>query len=134
MNEQRASQRIRSYLKGVIVHSGGQSRTECTVRDLSAEGARLEVSRAVTLPETFDLHVPQRAMVQKSQIIWRHGDEAGVHFRRDAPPVPSPFDPAHGGDQAVLARLASLESEVASLRRQMLALRETLEHGSPERG
>ncbi|MBN8534565.1 MAG: PilZ domain-containing protein [Rhizobiales bacterium] len=133
MNEQRAHQRIRSYLRGEIVHSGGRIRLECTVRDLSPEGARIQVARDITLPDPFELHIPQRGMAEKSHIVWRQGDETGVHFVHDAAASPKSAAP-QSTDRSLLARVETLELELASLRQQMGVMRAKLERFTTERG
>lgn len=110
-------------------------RIECTVRDLSPEGARLQVSRDVTLPDPFELHIPQRGMVERARIIWRHGDETGVHFERirivrAAEPAPD----IATADRSLLARVDALESELKHLRQQMALMRSNLERMTMERG
>lgn len=133
MDEHRAHQRIRSYLKGEIVHSGGKIRIECTVRDLSPEGARIQVAHDLTLPDPFELHIPLRGMAEKSHIVWRHGDETGVHFLREKHAENRVTAPAQT-DRSVLARMESLETELSSLRQQMAVMRAKLDQFTNERG
>jgi hypothetical protein len=133
MNEQRAHQRTRSYLRGEIVHSGGRIRIECTVRDLSPEGARIQVAHDITLPDPFELQIPQRGMIEKSHIVWRHGDETGVHFVHDAAAAPTSAAPQNS-DRSLLARVETLESELANLRQQMAVMRTKLDRFTTERG
>jgi hypothetical protein len=133
MDEQRAHQRIRSYLKGEIVHSGGRIRLECTVRDLSPEGARIQVARDITLPDPFDLHIPQRGMAEKSHIVWRQGDETGVHFVHDTPAAQKNAAP-QPTDRSLLARVETLENDLSSLRQQMAVMRAKLDRFTTERG
>lgn len=133
MDEQRAHQRIRSYLKGEIVHSGGRIRLECTVRDISPEGARIQVARDIALPDPFELHIPQRGMAEKSHIVWRQGDETGVHFLQDTPAAQRVAAPANV-DRSLLARVETLENDLNSLRQQMAAMRTKLDQFTTERG
>jgi hypothetical protein len=137
--ENRTAARVRSFLRGEIIHSNGASRTECTIRDLSETGARVEAPSSVTLPEFFELWIPIRAVQRRVQIVWRHGSELGIRFiaeQQAAPPKPR-ADVASNDEAAavipddqVSARLLQLEAETAALREQLaemkLALREVL--------
>lgn len=134
MQEHRQHPRIRSFLRGEIVHSGGAIRIECTVRDLSNEGARLQVPRSVPLPDPFDLQVPQRHLLERCSIIWRHGDEVGVHFLEDKADTNEPVAMPSIQDRAVQARVQGLEAEISQLKRQLAAMRSILERMDVDRG
>ncbi len=134
MQEHRQHPRIRSFLRGEIVHSGGAIRIECTVRDLSNDGARMQVPRSVPLPDPFDLQVPQRHLLERCSIIWRHGDEVGVRFIQENAASTEPVAMPSIQDRAVQARVQGLESEIAQLKRQLAAMRSILERMDVERG
>lgn len=133
MQENRQNPRVRSYLRGEIVHSGGAIRLECTIRDLSSDGARLQISRGITLPDPFELHIPQRNSVERARIVWRHGDETGVHFERIRT-GPVELAPVASAERSVLARVDALENEVTNLRRQLALIRSQLDRITIERG
>jgi hypothetical protein len=79
MSDKRSMVRSRSYLTGKIVYNHGACTLECVVRNMSATGAKLQVSEAVTVPAEFDLvlsHNDQR----RASLRWRSGDEVGVEF------------------------------------------------------
>ncbi len=134
MQEHRQHPRIRSFLRGEIVHSGGAIRIECTVRDLSNEGARMQVPRSVPLPDPFDLQVPQRHLLERCSIIWRHGDEVGVRFIQENAASTEPVAMPSIQDRAVQARVQGLEAEILQLKRQLAAMRSILERMDVERG
>ncbi len=70
----------RIVLKGAkIVFNNGKGVLVCRVRDLSAEGARLEFPPRQTLPETFDLYVTG-SPVRRCELRWSKGNIAGVRF------------------------------------------------------
>jgi hypothetical protein len=73
----------RSTLKGArIVFNGGRSTIDCTVRNLSSKGAKLQVASVVGIPETFDL-VLQGSARQPCRVKWRTLKEVGVEFRTE---------------------------------------------------
>jgi hypothetical protein len=80
--EQRAAQRRIALKGGHIVFNAGRSTIDCTVRNLSAKGAKLLVNSVVGIPDTFDL-VLQGHSKQPCRIKWRRLKEIGVEFRTD---------------------------------------------------
>jgi len=77
--EHRDIQRRTTLKAGKIVFNAGRSTIDCTVRNLSAKGAKLQVSSVVGIPDTFDLLVAGSAR-QPCRIIWRRLKEIGVEF------------------------------------------------------
>jgi len=112
--EQRISVRKRTFLKGRIVFNNGSSSMDCLVRDLSEEGARLELSETMTLPEVFDLYIAQKDATFRATLCWRRHESIGVTFAASAkaPPEPAP----DGSRALLLRRIADLEAENAALR------------------
>lgn len=112
MTEKRSAPRLRSFLKGKAIFNNRQSTLDCLVRDISATGARLEVSNAVLLPELFDLYVPQKDTTYRVRITWRAEGEIGVEF--DHVPAQVQAAPAPRADLA--SRVHDVEVELAALR------------------
>ena len=77
--EQRGAQRRSTLKGGKIVFNGGRSTIDCTVRNLSSKGAKLQVASVVGVPETFDLLLPNAGR-QPCRIKWRALKELGVEF------------------------------------------------------
>jgi PilZ domain len=78
MSERRRSVRKRSFLGGQIMFDKGRVRQECIVRNLSAHGAWLVFDHPVTVPNRFDLHIPQRKRSFRAKVAWCRADEVGV--------------------------------------------------------
>jgi hypothetical protein len=53
---------------------------DCTVRDLTDAGARLEIPSANALPQTFDLITDGPDGTHLCQVVWRAQDNVGVSF------------------------------------------------------
>jgi PilZ domain len=117
--EQRQSPRIRSFLRGEIIHSNGASKTECTIRDISDTGARIQAPPSVTVPEFFTLTIPQRGSTERAQIVWRHGLEIGVIF-------PAKAANFNKSDSGLANRVLALEAEVEMLRSQLADIQDFL--------
>ena len=116
---QRAAPRMRTLIAAKISFNNGQSVLDCLIRNLSDTGAKLIVSAAVTLPECFDLIVPQKSLTRRARIAWRRGEEIGVRFE-DASPS-GRYDP---DASALKRRIRELQAEVARLQSRVLQLTE----------
>ena len=83
MSDQQVDHRLasrRTTLKGGrIVFNTGRSTVDCTVRNLSAKGAKLQVASVVGIPDTFDLLL-DGGMRQPCRVAWRRLKELGVEF------------------------------------------------------
>jgi hypothetical protein len=78
----------------VCIEASDGSRTSCWLSDLSQTGARLAVGHAETLPDEFMLLLSGE-MKHWCRVVWRTGQEVGVHFERrsqgaDRPPEERP--------------------------------------------
>jgi hypothetical protein len=80
--DNRDTQRRRTLKSGRIVFNAGRSTIDATVRNLSAKGAKLEVSSVVGIPDTFDLLLEGNTR-QPCRVVWRTLKELGVAFRTE---------------------------------------------------
>ena len=117
ISEKRQEARKRTFLKGRIHFNKGASSIDCLIRYFSEMGARLELSETNTLPESFDLYIPQKEMTLRSNLRWRRGDAVGVAFLdAQKPASPEPTAPSDPAIAVLLRRIAELEAENAGLR------------------
>jgi hypothetical protein len=58
----------------------------CIIRDLSATGAKIEISRKVNLPEEFEVLLAKTNSRRRVLLRWRHGNFIGVQFRSASHP------------------------------------------------
>ena len=77
-SEQRVATRQRVLKRGTIEFGGGA--IDCTVRNISATGAALDVTSPIGIPVRFNLategnHIPCR-------IVWRKEKRIGVTFEK----------------------------------------------------
>ena len=77
--EHRSTQRRTTLKGGHIVFNGGRSTIDCTVRNLSRDGAKLIVASVIGIPDSFDLLLPNTTR-QPCKVAWRKGKEVGVEF------------------------------------------------------
>jgi PilZ domain len=107
------------------VFNNGSSSFDCLVRDMSSSGARLVMSDATTLPEVFDLYIPQKDRTYRSTLRWRREDGIGVTFEEPArAPAGAAPDPAatEASVTMLLRRVSELETENAALRRLLASM------------
>ena len=95
-------------------------------------GARLELSETNTLPEVFDLYIPQKELTLRSNLRWRRGDAVGVAFAEASKPVSEPAPVAADPSLAVLLRrITELEAENAALRSVLTTMGARPASGAP---
>jgi len=78
MAESRVAPRVPAKQQGKAL-IGGRADIDCTIRDLSALGARLRFSNPTFLPRQFRLQFDDQE--QKVTVIWQAGVLAGVRFQ-----------------------------------------------------
>lgn len=76
----RSALRRKTLKGGRIIFNAGRSTIDCTIRDLSSRGAKLQVSSVVGIPNSFDLSVGGVDR-QPCRVIWRALKELGVEFQ-----------------------------------------------------
>ncbi len=77
-DEHRVSPRHRVLKSGTIEFGGGA--IDCTVRNLSENGAALEVVSPVGIPERFDLVLVAEHIHRPCRVVWRKEKRIGVAF------------------------------------------------------
>ncbi len=76
MEERRRSLRRRVLKSAKIVFNHDRSVVDCTVRNLSAEGALLVLPNTTGVPAHFDLVLEARRLA--CDVVWRHDQRLGV--------------------------------------------------------
>jgi hypothetical protein len=104
---------MRVVLQARASYSDGAISTQCTVNELSDVGARINIATSFSLPETFDISIPQRNLTRRARLLWRTGNQAGLEFIESDGAALSPF--AHDPT----ARIKALEAENARLKAQI---------------
>ena len=80
MQERRKSARRRALKGGRIVFNKRSSTIDCTVRNLSPEGALLQVRGPFGIPAEFDLELDADAVIHPCKVVWRDARRLGVVF------------------------------------------------------
>jgi len=77
----RESRRHNVSTPGMIYDAHGNALMACTLRDISATGARLELSQDVPLPSSFFLALTRGGDVRRlCKPVWQLATVAGVRF------------------------------------------------------
>jgi hypothetical protein len=96
----RGGVRQRVLLSGKIVQRDGAFSTDCAIRDLSEEGAKLRLPAPVPVGEDFYLIEMRSGRIFHADIKWRKAEDLGVSFRH-----PDPIDDPASKDHRLLRRL-----------------------------
>jgi len=79
MIERRTAQRHRVLKQGTLAFSSGGS-ADCTVRNISSSGARIEIENPVGLPESFTLVIASADLMRHCHPVWIGNQQLGVAF------------------------------------------------------
>lgn len=80
MDEKRKTPRRRVLKEGKIVFADGMRVFDCTIRDMSEDGARLLIANTVGLPDSFQLYEKSSGMLYPARVAWRQPNSIGVAF------------------------------------------------------
>jgi hypothetical protein len=79
MIEKRAAPRHRVLKGGTIALSGGGS-IECTVRNISSSGARVDLANPLGVPRSFTLIIAADQFMRRCHAVWSSEQRIGVAF------------------------------------------------------
>jgi hypothetical protein len=79
MIERRTAQRHRVLKQGMLAFSGGGG-ADCTVRNISESGARIEIASPVGLPDSFTLVIAADRFMRQCRAVWSADRRIGVAF------------------------------------------------------
>jgi hypothetical protein len=80
-SEQRKdSERRRAFVPAKVVVEHPPFTSYCTVRDLSAGGAKLAFGSIPKLPDVFELQIPSQGKAHEVELRWQRGLQIGVQF------------------------------------------------------
>ena len=79
MIERRVAKRHRVLKQGTLAFSGGGG-ADCTVRNISETGARIEIVTPVGLPASFTLVIAADCFLRHCHAVWSADRRIGVAF------------------------------------------------------
>jgi hypothetical protein len=80
MAESRTRARAGCLVHGRISAPELNDPVECTIWDISPEGARLIVSDGPAIPDKIKISTPFSLAAREAEVCWRSGAEAGIRF------------------------------------------------------
>ncbi len=107
--ERRVLPRGRTFWKGTILFPGGLRSIECTVRNFTLKGARLDCGAVIDIPDHFELKIPQKGETFACHVVWRRSPEVGVSFAAEE---------AHSED-ALARKMKAIEDQNRRLMRRI---------------
>jgi hypothetical protein len=114
--------RQKSFLRGCIYFNSRRASVDCLIRDISPQGARILISSSVNIPDTVELHIPQKAQTLRARVEWRNNEDIGLVFTeadlglRTQPQA-----------NEMSQRIVQLEDEINSLRRMFKRMKSEAE-------
>jgi hypothetical protein len=79
--ERRQYPRMRTLKSARILFNHHHSAIDCTVRNLSQHGARLDVASALGIPDEFDVIFDADHTIRPCRLVWHKEKQLGVEFR-----------------------------------------------------
>jgi diguanylate cyclase (GGDEF)-like protein len=119
VEERRTSHRSRTWRGGKILFNNRRSVLDCTIRNLSPEGACLQVESVVGVPAGFDLLIDGEEAPRPCRLMWQSDHRVGVEFALGQSQA-RPSDPPH-------ARMAAPRTGSDLIRNELLGLRAALD-------
>ena len=87
-SDRRSQRRSRVLKTGKLIFQHRTIVVDCSVRDLTPEGAHIRMADAHPLPAELELLVPSVRLIYPAKVRWQKGTEAGLSFA--GPPQPAP--------------------------------------------
>lgn len=112
-----AAARTRTFLKGIVYFDNRRASIDCTIRDLSDTGARILFASAVSVPDSIELHIPQKQTTFPVRVRRRDQNEIGISFEDQRS-----HEPRRAVDGDMAERVAKLEGELAAITRLLKKL------------
>jgi hypothetical protein len=78
--ERRRQPRARTLKSARILFNQHHSAIDCTVRNLSNDGACLNVASAIGIPERFDVIFDADHSIRPCRMVWHKEKQLGVEF------------------------------------------------------
>jgi hypothetical protein len=83
MNDRRVTQRQCVFKAGTIEFEGAG--IHCTIRNVSATGAGLEVANPIGIPHQITLNILTQHLSRRCYVVWRKQQRLGVIFSTEPP-------------------------------------------------
>jgi hypothetical protein len=106
VSDMRRSARVLATSRGRIELLNKRSAYDCTIVDLSNDGARILIENVAMVPNEFQLDIPSKGLSKRATVKWRDVKELGVAF-------------LEVDEHALAVRMLALEEEVRELKARL---------------
>jgi hypothetical protein len=79
LEEKRKSARVKA-LREAQVYTSGSTIVDCTVKNVTKAGARIEFAAFTKLPADFRIHFKNTGETRVAEVAWQRGLAAGIRF------------------------------------------------------
>jgi hypothetical protein len=79
----RGAPRVATYRVGRVIY-GGRNSTQCVIKDMSENGARIVLEGEAALPPQVTLVIAQSGVRRTAAVIWQNDREVGLAFAASA--------------------------------------------------
>ena len=112
---ERRAPRKKAYLKARLSFAEGILSMNCVVSQISSTGARLSLDGEPSLPDRFQVSIPQRDIDDEVRLVWRRGSHAGIAFHNPLADEPQSLSYYQSRVRALEAEIKGLRSTIGSL-------------------
>ncbi len=85
----RGAQRARVLKGAKIVSLNHWTLFDCTVRDMSETGAKLQCADPLSVPNVFRFLLPAEHSIRDARVVWRRDGMLGIEFTGEKTRAPS---------------------------------------------
>jgi diguanylate cyclase (GGDEF)-like protein len=129
MDERRNILRSRMLRGGKILLHKKSSVIDCTVRNLSPEGACLQVASVIGIPVEFDLAIEGEVASSPCRVVWQSETRLGVSFKHQPAAIDdTALEPTHTSELPHEPEQPANPERPDLIRGEMLRLRAALDH------
>jgi hypothetical protein len=79
LDEKRSSPRAKA-LREAQIYTSGSTIIDCTVKNMTRNGARVEFAAFTQLPSDFRIHFKNTGETRPAEVAWQRGLVAGIRF------------------------------------------------------
>lgn len=86
MDENKRQAQRQKVLKSARILLDDWRTMDCSIRDLSATGAKIACPSTVNIPDVFRLVTMSDNQIRPAKVTWRRESTIGIHFTGEAKP------------------------------------------------
>ena len=86
MDENKREAQRQKVLKGARILLDDLRTLDCSIKDISATGAKIACPNTLNIPDVFRLVTTADNIIRPAKVAWRREGLIGIHFTGDAKP------------------------------------------------